>query len=196
MAVTTSQQLEVSPESQQDMITSPPSTLSPTSAIPSKPSLYETETLSTATLAVVSSDQVALKGPRPRGPKKWVVPSSLTAPSPDPKEMKQNPLRQSPEPLASQSSGPSLNKPTALELELQMMDEKELEEDYIEESPPAKNKRLSSVSSRSHRRTIGTPVKEGHSNYMLMYDMLTGIRVAVSDSKSIQNLNRNMDAKI
>ncbi|KAJ3210425.1 Phosphatidylinositol-4-phosphate 5-kinase [Dinochytrium kinnereticum] len=27
---------------------------------------------------------------------------------------------------------------------------------------------------------VGTPVKEGHVNYMLMYDMLTGIRVSVS----------------
>ncbi|KAI9100538.1 hypothetical protein DFS34DRAFT_578773 [Phlyctochytrium arcticum] len=27
---------------------------------------------------------------------------------------------------------------------------------------------------------VGTPVKEGHENYVLMYDMLTGIRVAVS----------------
>ncbi len=27
---------------------------------------------------------------------------------------------------------------------------------------------------------IGTPVKEGHANYMLMCDMLTGIRISVS----------------
>jgi hypothetical protein len=27
---------------------------------------------------------------------------------------------------------------------------------------------------------VGTPVKEGHHNYMLMYDMLTGIRISVS----------------
>lgn len=27
---------------------------------------------------------------------------------------------------------------------------------------------------------IGTPVKEGHVNYMMMYDMLTGIRISVS----------------
>ncbi|KAL5032172.1 hypothetical protein BDV3_000763 [Batrachochytrium dendrobatidis] len=27
---------------------------------------------------------------------------------------------------------------------------------------------------------VGTPVKEGHANYMLMYDMLTGIRISVS----------------
>ena len=27
---------------------------------------------------------------------------------------------------------------------------------------------------------VGTPVKEGHSNYMMMYDMLTGIRISVS----------------
>jgi hypothetical protein len=27
---------------------------------------------------------------------------------------------------------------------------------------------------------VGTPVKEGHQNYMLMYDMLTGIRISVS----------------
>ena len=34
---------------------------------------------------------------------------------------------------------------------------------------------------RSEREVlIGTPVKEGHVNYMLMYDMLTGIRISVS----------------
>lgn len=34
---------------------------------------------------------------------------------------------------------------------------------------------------RSDREVlVGTPVKEGHVNYMLMYDMLTGIRVSVS----------------
>ena len=27
---------------------------------------------------------------------------------------------------------------------------------------------------------VGTPVKEGHVNYLLMYDMLTGIRISVS----------------
>jgi 1-phosphatidylinositol-4-phosphate 5-kinase len=27
---------------------------------------------------------------------------------------------------------------------------------------------------------VGTPIKEGHRNYMLMYDMLTGIRISVS----------------
>ena len=27
---------------------------------------------------------------------------------------------------------------------------------------------------------VGTPVKEGHVNYWLMYDMLTGIRISVS----------------
>jgi hypothetical protein len=33
---------------------------------------------------------------------------------------------------------------------------------------------------RSDREVlVGTPVKEGHMNYMLMYDMLTGIRVSV-----------------
>lgn len=34
--------------------------------------------------------------------------------------------------------------------------------------------------SRSDKEVlIGTPVKEGHSNYILMYDMLTGIRISV-----------------
>ena len=34
---------------------------------------------------------------------------------------------------------------------------------------------------RSDREVlVGTPVKEGHVNYMLMYDMLTGIRISVS----------------
>jgi hypothetical protein len=34
---------------------------------------------------------------------------------------------------------------------------------------------------RSEREVlVGTPVKEGHVNYMLMYDMLTGIRISVS----------------
>ncbi|KAJ3416780.1 Phosphatidylinositol-4-phosphate 5-kinase [Chytridiales sp. JEL 0842] len=37
------------------------------------------------------------------------------------------------------------------------------------------------VRQKSEREVlVGTPVKEGHANYMLMYDMLTGIRVAVS----------------
>ena len=31
---------------------------------------------------------------------------------------------------------------------------------------------------------VGTPVKEGHVNYMLMYDMLTGIRISVSRCNS------------
>ncbi|KAI8892482.1 hypothetical protein BC833DRAFT_532808 [Globomyces pollinis-pini] len=37
---------------------------------------------------------------------------------------------------------------------------------------------------------VGTPVKEGHVNYMLMYDMLTGIRISVSrcNSKPIREL--------
>ncbi|ORY40954.1 SAICAR synthase-like protein [Rhizoclosmatium globosum] len=32
----------------------------------------------------------------------------------------------------------------------------------------------------SDNMAVGTPVKEGHANYLLMYDMLTGIRVSVS----------------
>ncbi|KAJ3326888.1 Phosphatidylinositol-4-phosphate 5-kinase [Blyttiomyces sp. JEL0837] len=37
------------------------------------------------------------------------------------------------------------------------------------------------VRQKSEREVlVGTPVKEGHVNYMLMYDMLTGIRVSVS----------------
>lgn len=37
---------------------------------------------------------------------------------------------------------------------------------------------------------VGTPVKEGHVNYMLMYDMLTGIRISVSrcDAKPSRDL--------
>ncbi|KAI9361640.1 hypothetical protein DFJ73DRAFT_621018 [Zopfochytrium polystomum] len=67
--------------------------------------------------------------------------------------------------------------------------------------PPVFRKRASSVWSQSHVASptpatdagslrsrarsvrevlVGTPVKEGHVNYMLMYDMLTGIRVSVS----------------
>jgi hypothetical protein len=30
---------------------------------------------------------------------------------------------------------------------------------------------------------VGTPVREGHVNYLLMYDMLTGIRISVRLSK-------------
>ncbi|KAJ3309606.1 DNA-directed RNA polymerase II subunit rpb1, partial [Blyttiomyces sp. JEL0837] len=43
---------------------------------------------------------------------------------------------------------------------------------------------------RSTEVEIGTPVKEGHANYMLMYDMLTGIRVSVSrcNAKPIREL--------
>ncbi|KAI8926712.1 hypothetical protein BC831DRAFT_455183 [Entophlyctis helioformis] len=38
-----------------------------------------------------------------------------------------------------------------------------------------------SVRQRSEREVlVGTPVKEGHVNFMLMYDMLTGIRISVS----------------
>jgi hypothetical protein len=43
-----------------------------------------------------------------------------------------------------------------------------------------------SISKRNNRNKserevlVGTPVKEGHVNYMLMYDMLTGIRISVS----------------
>ena len=34
---------------------------------------------------------------------------------------------------------------------------------------------------------VGTPVKEGHSNYMMMYDMLTGIRISVSRCSAKQH---------
>ncbi|KAI9593062.1 hypothetical protein BDF19DRAFT_424790 [Syncephalis fuscata] len=36
------------------------------------------------------------------------------------------------------------------------------------------------VSAAGEERIIGNPIKEGHVNYVLMYNMLTGIRVAVS----------------
>ncbi|RKP25447.1 hypothetical protein SYNPS1DRAFT_15652 [Syncephalis pseudoplumigaleata] len=36
------------------------------------------------------------------------------------------------------------------------------------------------VSAAGEERIIGNPIKEGHANYVLMYNMLTGIRVAVS----------------
>jgi 1-phosphatidylinositol-4-phosphate 5-kinase len=38
----------------------------------------------------------------------------------------------------------------------------------------------SSEETRVQERIIGNPIKEGHVNYVLMYNMLTGIRVAVS----------------
>ncbi|KAJ3413105.1 Phosphatidylinositol-4-phosphate 5-kinase [Chytridiales sp. JEL 0842] len=59
----------------------------------------------------------------------------------------------------------------------------DFEEDELDTSfvgPGYKPNRLSTTSSWTNRRAIGTPVKEGHSNYMLMFDMLTGIRVSVS----------------
>ncbi|KAJ3391734.1 Phosphatidylinositol-4-phosphate 5-kinase [Lobulomyces angularis] len=34
---------------------------------------------------------------------------------------------------------------------------------------------------------VGTPVKEGHANYLLMFDMLTGIRISVSRCNSKEN---------
>ena len=42
---------------------------------------------------------------------------------------------------------------------------------------------------------IGTPVKEGHVNYMLMYDMLTGIRISVSSFLKLLNthFHRSLD---
>lgn len=40
-------------------------------------------------------------------------------------------------------------------------------------------KRLTFGSRREKEVLIGTPVKEGHANYVLMYDMLTGIRISV-----------------
>ncbi|KAJ1551686.1 Phosphatidylinositol-4-phosphate 5-kinase, partial [Cladochytrium tenue] len=39
---------------------------------------------------------------------------------------------------------------------------------------------VASVDANGSEVVVGTPVKEGHANYMLMYDMLTGIRVSVS----------------
>ncbi|KAJ3278789.1 Phosphatidylinositol-4-phosphate 5-kinase, partial [Borealophlyctis nickersoniae] len=63
----------------------------------------------------------------------------------------------------------------------------------LPEAPPKKRlsvgKRLGSSEALERRFTrqrserevlVGTPVKEGHVNYMLMYDMLTGIRISVS----------------
>ncbi|KAJ3036745.1 Phosphatidylinositol-4-phosphate 5-kinase [Rhizophlyctis rosea] len=62
-----------------------------------------------------------------------------------------------------------------------------------EDAPPARKRtlgrRLNSGEMFERRLTrqrsekevlVGTPVKEGHVNYMLMYDMLTGIRISVS----------------
>jgi hypothetical protein len=44
-------------------------------------------------------------------------------------------------------------------------------------SPP---KRVPTKMKSEGEVLVGTPVKEGHVNYMLMYDMLTGIRISVS----------------
>ncbi|KAJ3314143.1 Phosphatidylinositol-4-phosphate 5-kinase [Boothiomyces sp. JEL0838] len=52
-------------------------------------------------------------------------------------------------------------------------------ETYSPGNSPTKNARL--PRQKSDREVlVGTPVKEGHANYMLMYDMLTGIRISVS----------------
>ncbi|KAJ1557519.1 Phosphatidylinositol-4-phosphate 5-kinase [Nowakowskiella sp. JEL0078] len=48
-------------------------------------------------------------------------------------------------------------------------------------SPTNPNDRKSISRQKSDREVlVGTPVKEGHDNYTLMYDMLTGIRISVS----------------
>ncbi|RKO84172.1 hypothetical protein BDK51DRAFT_46799, partial [Blyttiomyces helicus] len=56
--------------------------------------------------------------------------------------------------------------------------------DYVPQSgagTPTLRKRLSMYNRRSEKEVlVGTPVKEGHVNYMLMYDMLTGIRISGS----------------
>ncbi|KAJ1548679.1 Phosphatidylinositol-4-phosphate 5-kinase, partial [Cladochytrium tenue] len=39
---------------------------------------------------------------------------------------------------------------------------------------------VANIDADGNEVVVGTPVKEGHANYMLMYDMLTGIRVSVS----------------
>ncbi|KAJ1548997.1 Phosphatidylinositol-4-phosphate 5-kinase [Cladochytrium tenue] len=48
------------------------------------------------------------------------------------------------------------------------------------------------VDSGEERVVIGTPVTEGHVNYLLMFNMLTGIRVSVSRCNS--HRNRELDA--
>lgn len=77
-----------------------------------------------------------------------------------------------------------------------------LSESVLEESQPpspvqisTRSRRTSSaissrhIVSRSGKRNssdvfFGTPVREGHHNFLLMYDMLTGIRISVSRSFS------------
>ncbi|KAI9331451.1 hypothetical protein DFJ73DRAFT_857274 [Zopfochytrium polystomum] len=46
---------------------------------------------------------------------------------------------------------------------------------------------VSGVDAEGREVVVGTPVKEGHANYMLMYDMLTGIRVSVSRCNAREN---------
>jgi hypothetical protein len=41
------------------------------------------------------------------------------------------------------------------------------------------SRRLTFAGKREKEVLIGTPVREGHANYVLMYDMLTGIRISV-----------------
>ncbi|KAI8913415.1 hypothetical protein EDD86DRAFT_268912, partial [Gorgonomyces haynaldii] len=58
-------------------------------------------------------------------------------------------------------------------------------EGYVEERKESRTSRFSITRPRSGKRQerevlVGTPVKEGHVNYLLMYDMLTGIRISVS----------------
>lgn len=52
------------------------------------------------------------------------------------------------------------------------------------QTPPESLEMAESTSKRRQKSDrevlVGTPVKEGHVNYMLMYDMLTGIRISVS----------------
>lgn len=45
---------------------------------------------------------------------------------------------------------------------------------------PRKESRSKRSKSLDERVTVGTKISEGHANYILMYDMLTGLRIAVS----------------
>lgn len=47
-------------------------------------------------------------------------------------------------------------------------------------TPQSPGKRVPTRNKSDREVLVGTPVKEGHANYLLMYDMLTGIRISVS----------------
>lgn len=49
-------------------------------------------------------------------------------------------------------------------------------------SQKSKSGKLNKKKSENVEVLVGTPIREDHVNYMLMYDMLTGIRISVGGS--------------